>query len=86
MKGYTTAGVVSSWTFLFFRREKMQVNGEKIVLTEQISLAKFLQQRQYRAERVVVELNGTIAPKASYDEIILQDADVLEIVSFVGGG
>lgn len=64
----------------------MQVNGEKIVLTEQISLAKFLQQRQYRAERVVVELNGTIVPKASYDEIILQAADVLEIVSFVGGG
>ncbi len=64
----------------------MQVNGEKLVLTKQISLAKFLQQRQYRAERVVVELNGTIVPKASYDEIILQDADVLEIVSFVGGG
>lgn len=64
----------------------MQVNGEKLVLTKQISLAKFLQQRQYRAERVVVELNGTIVPKSSYDEIILQDADVLEIVSFVGGG
>lgn len=64
----------------------MQVNGEKIVLTEQISLVKFLQQRKYRAERVVVELNGTIVPKSSYNEIILQDADVLEIVSFVGGG
>lgn len=64
----------------------MQVNGEKLVLTKQISLAKFLQQRQYRAERVVVELNGTIVPKSSYDEIILQDADILEIVSFVGGG
>lgn len=64
----------------------MRVNGEKLVLTEQISLAKFLQQRQYRTERVVVELNGTIVPKVSYDEIILQDEDVLEIVSFVGGG
>lgn len=64
----------------------MQVNGEKLVLTEQISLDRFLQQRQYRTERVVVELNGTIVPKASYDEIILQDKDVLEIVSFVGGG
>lgn len=64
----------------------MKVNGKKLVLTEQISLAKFLQQRQYRTERVVVELNGTIVPKASYDEFILQDADILEIVSFVGGG
>ena len=64
----------------------MRVNGEKLVLTEQISLAKFLQQRQYRTERVVVELNSTIVPKASYDEIILQNEDVLEIVSFVGGG
>lgn len=64
----------------------MQVNGEKLVLTKQISLAMFLQQRQYRAERVVAELNGTIVPKGSYDEIILQNEDVLEIVSFVGGG
>lgn len=86
MKGYTTAGVVSSWAFFVFQEGKMQVNGEKLVLIEQISLAKFLQQRQYRTERVVVELNGTIVPKASYDEIILQDADILEIVSFVGGG
>lgn len=64
----------------------MLVNGEKLSLAEQLSLAEFVQQRQYRTERVVVELNGRIVPKASYDEIILQDADVLEIVSFVGGG
>ncbi len=64
----------------------MLVNGEKLSLAELLSLAEFVQQRQYRIERVVVELNGRIVPKASYDEIILQDADVLEIVSFVGGG
>lgn len=64
----------------------MLVNGEKLSLAELLSLAEFVQQRQYRTERVVVELNGRIVPKASYGEIILQDADVLEIVSFVGGG
>jgi thiamine biosynthesis protein ThiS len=33
-----------------------------------------------------VELNGTIVPKASYDEVMLSPEDTLEIVRFVGGG
>ena len=37
-------------------------------------------------ERIAVERNGEIIPKTSYQDIILQDGDVLEVVSFVGGG
>ena len=35
---------------------------------------------------IAVELNEEIVSKADYDSTTLKDGDVLEIVSFVGGG
>ena len=37
-------------------------------------------------QRIAVERNGEIVPRRTYGETVLQDGDVLEIVSFVGGG
>ncbi len=64
----------------------MQVNGEKILLTRRISLEEFLLQRCYRLDRVVAELNGEIISVDRYGQVMLADEDVLEIISFVGGG
>ena len=36
--------------------------------------------------RIAVERNGEIVPKRLYGETVLQDNDVIEVVSFVGGG
>ena len=35
---------------------------------------------------IAVELNEEIVSKADYDSTTLKDGDVLEVVSFVGGG
>ena len=35
---------------------------------------------------IAVELNEEIVSKADYDKTTLKDGDVLEVVSFVGGG
>ena len=35
---------------------------------------------------IAVELNEAIVSKADYDKTIVKDGDVLEVVSFVGGG
>ena len=35
---------------------------------------------------IAVELNEEIVSKAYYDSTTLKDGDVLEVVSFVGGG
>ena len=35
---------------------------------------------------IAVELNEEIVAKADYDKTTLKDGDVLEVVSFVGGG
>ncbi len=64
----------------------MQVNGEKILLTRRMSLEEFLLQRCYRLDRVVAELNGEIISVDRYGQVMLADEDVLEIISFVGGG
>ena len=37
-------------------------------------------------ERVAVELNGKIVPRADFKSTALKDGDSLEIVHFVGGG
>ena len=34
----------------------------------------------------ITELNEEIIPKERYQEIILKDNDVLEVLSFMGGG
>ncbi|MBQ6474551.1 MAG: sulfur carrier protein ThiS [Victivallales bacterium] len=50
------------------------------------TVAAYLAEARYDLQRVAVERNGEIVPKAKYAETVLQDGDVLEVVSFVGGG
>lgn len=62
------------------------VNGKEINLTEDITVAEYLEQNQYQVKRIAVELNGDILPKYSYSDTMLKDGDRLEVVTFVGGG
>ncbi|MGM9570561.1 MAG: sulfur carrier protein ThiS [Phascolarctobacterium sp.] len=64
----------------------MIINGKQIVLQAPISLSELLEQQGYRANMVAVELNGCIVKRCAYADTMLNDADKLEIVSFVGGG
>lgn len=62
------------------------VNGKEINLTEDTTVAEYLEQNQYQVKRIAVELNGDILPKYSYSDTMLKDGDHLEVVTFVGGG
>ena len=62
------------------------VNGKEINLTEDTTVAEYLEQNQYQVKRIAVELNGDILPKYSYSDTRLKDGDRLEVVTFVGGG
>lgn len=64
----------------------MKVNGEAKPLKTEISLLDFLIKEGYQISRIAVERNGRIIPKGEYANVILSDADTLEVVSFVGGG
>lgn len=62
------------------------INGTPLIQTEGSTLLELLQKQNYRTERVAVELNGEIVPKAAFGQTVLKDGDRLEVVSFVGGG
>lgn len=50
------------------------------------TLSEYLATTDYDPRLIAVELNEEIVLKAQYDKTILKDGDVIEIVSFVGGG
>ena len=62
------------------------VNGKEINLTEDTTVAEYLEQNQYQVKRIAVELNGDILPKYSYSDNMLKDGARLEVVTFVVGG
>ena len=62
------------------------VNGKEINLTEDTTVAEYLEQNQYQVKRIAVELNGDILPKYSYSDTMLKHGDCLEVVTLVGGG
>ncbi len=61
------------------------VNGEARDLAGRV-LLDCLTEMGCSTQRVAVERNGQIVPKAQYAETVLQDGDELEVVRFVGGG
>ena len=65
------------------------VNGQRMVLAELASpcpLTEVLERMQLKADRVAVEHNGEIAPRAGWNVTSVASGDRLEIVHFVGGG
>lgn len=64
----------------------MIINGVEKDYPEGITLAEVLKQEGYQRERIAVERNEEIVPKAEYDKVLLTSADHLEVVRFVGGG
>ena len=87
--GSTTRGVFFFMSFFVLKNRKrgdgMKVNGTEIVLAEGTTLLLYLQQG-YKLERIAVEYNGAIVAREQYTSVVLRPTDVLEIVSFVGGG
>lgn len=65
---------------------QITVNGEALSLPASMTAAEFLEANGYQVSRIAVERNGEILPKSQYGETMLAEGDVLEIVSFVGGG
>lgn len=62
------------------------VNGERCETPAGASLVDLVAQLQLPSQRIAIELNLAIVPKAVWSATILQAGDKLEIVHFVGGG
>ena len=62
------------------------LNGDSVETAAGSTVETLLQQLGISRERVAVELNADIVPKANYEKRLLSDGDKIEIVHFVGGG
>ena len=63
----------------------VKINGTEYDIAG-MTLAEYLETGNYKPTQIAVERNGEIVPKASYADNVLADGDVIEVVSFVGGG
>ena len=64
----------------------VQLNGEEKTLTENLSVAKLLEELQMAVVRVAVEINGEVLSRNTLDDTVIKEGDRIEIVTFVGGG
>lgn len=62
------------------------VNGELRPYEEGMTITDLVRALDLEAQRVAVEVNGTIVARAVFDDALLHDDDKVEIVHFVGGG
>lgn len=63
----------------------VKVNGEQRP-ADGTTVSVLLEELGYGEQRVAVELNEQIVPRAEYGTTVLSDGDTVEVVRFVGGG
>lgn len=62
------------------------INGEARQFENVSTLVDLVTALQMKGDRIAIELNQQIVPRAAWPETPLHDGDRLEIVHFVGGG
>jgi thiamine biosynthesis protein ThiS len=64
----------------------LHLNGEQREFPDGLTVAALVAQLGMKPDRVAVELNLEIVPRARWESTMLKDGDRLEVVHFVGGG
>lgn len=62
------------------------INGERQELPGGLTVSALLEHLGMRADRVAIEHNRDILPRARWAETPVEASDSFEIVQFVGGG
>lgn len=62
------------------------INGDSREFADGLTVSALVEELAMRGDRLAIELNRDIVPRARWTETTLKDGDKLEIVHFVGGG
>ena len=65
---------------------QVTINGKTREVPDGATILQVLELLNVRRDAIAVEMNREIVPRGRHAEISLHNNDVLEIVSFVGGG
>ena len=63
----------------------LKVNGKEIDFKPDTTISDLLEQQGFPVNRVAVERNGEIVPRKMLSLTLVEDHDVLEVGSCVGG-
>ena len=64
----------------------ISLNGDPYELAGPLTVSALLAQLKIDARRVAVEHNLVVLKRTTFDAVVLQEGDQVEIVNFVGGG
>ena len=62
------------------------LNDKNYELAQQISVSELAEMLALAPSTFAIELNLAIVPRSRHSEIMLNEGDVVEIVTFIGGG
>lgn len=62
------------------------LNGEKRSVPNAIDLDRLLEHFSLPKQRIAIELNNSVVRRADWPQTVVNDADKIEVVHFVGGG
>ncbi len=65
---------------------EITVNGNKKLLPGPLSVAQLVEQLGFDPQRVAVEVNREVVPRAAHAQTPLAAGDAVEVVTLVGGG
>ena len=65
---------------------KIIVNGKAAEVTDDITLASVIAERELDESKVLASVNKAIIKAGTFSEITLADGDEVELFSFVSGG
>jgi sulfur carrier protein len=63
-----------------------QLNGEPYSAEAGTAVARLLDELKLKPNRVAVEINQAVVPKAEYARATINERDQVEVINFVGGG
>ena len=65
---------------------EIQLNGKTHRLQKSLNVSQLLNSLMINKKKVAIEINGEVLSKDNYDSYRIKQNDVIEIVTFIGGG
>ncbi|MBP7088127.1 MAG: sulfur carrier protein ThiS [Candidatus Omnitrophica bacterium] len=65
---------------------QVKINGKIQKLNKITSLYEFIMEKKLDLNKIVIERNYDIVDKNKLSDISINEGDIIEIISFVGGG
>jgi len=64
----------------------IKINGKEEILEKKATIADLVKNKNLNPDEIVIEHNRKVINKVELEKIVLQHDDIVEILTFVGGG